>query len=121
MPMLYNEMINECAKYDCGLVGTPFPLPDFEDSMPNKLFEYVAAGIPSIVINSPEAAKFVEENGLGLSVQDASMVPEAMERLKGDCNVKQDRWRFTMETEMPGLLELYGSLCGKSERVISQI
>jgi glycosyltransferase involved in cell wall biosynthesis len=120
MPMLYNELIQEMAQYDCGLVGTPFPLPDFEDSMPNKLFEYIGAGIPCVVVNSPEAARFVEENGLGLSVQDASEVPQALEKLK-DNTVRRDRWRHTMETEMPPLIEMYGELCGKKERVISQM
>jgi hypothetical protein len=118
MPMLYNELIQEMAKYDCGLVGTPFPLKDFEESMPNKLFEYTAAGIPSVVINSPEASKYVEEHELGLSVQDASEVPAALEKLK---NHKVDRYRHTMETEMPSLIELYEGLCGHSSRVISQI
>lgn len=120
MPMLYNDMIQEMAQYECGLVGTPFPVKDFEDSMPNKLFEYIASGIPCVVVNSPEAEKYVTEHGLGVGVRDASEIASAMDKLTG-LPVKMERHRHSMETEIPALVELYGSLCGKSERIISQI
>ena len=107
------------AMYDAGLVGSPYPLDDFKDSMPNKLFEYISAGIPALVFNAPEAGKYVEENGLGLSIQDASEVPQALEKLK-DHNVLMDRWRYTMDGEIPSLVTLYGELCGQSQRVIAQ-
>jgi hypothetical protein len=61
------------SQHSVGIVGTPYPLSDFADSMPNKLFEYVAAGLPVICINAPEAAKYAEANGLGMGVQTQTM------------------------------------------------
>jgi glycosyltransferase involved in cell wall biosynthesis len=34
-------------------------------ALPNKLFEYVAAGLPIVVADLPEAATLVRERGIG--------------------------------------------------------
>jgi len=120
-PEIYPEMLALMSQHDAGLVGTPFPVKDFEDSMPNKLFEYLAAGLPCIIINSPEALRFGLENQVGIGIQDASQVAEAMESLK-DHRVSEDRWAFTMESQMPKLFSLYSEvLCNRSPRVIAQM
>jgi glycosyltransferase involved in cell wall biosynthesis len=105
-PVMYNELIQVMGRYTAGLVGSPWPLPDFGDAMPNKMFEYIAAGIPCVVINAPESRKFVEENGFGLGIEDASEVKSALEKLKNH-HVLRDRWGFTMEGELPKILEMY--------------
>jgi glycosyltransferase involved in cell wall biosynthesis len=117
---MYNELLMQMSRHSAGLVGSPYPLDDFKDSMPNKLFEYVSAGLPVIVINSPEASKYVEENGLGVSIQDASEVGKALEELKGK-SLLRERWKFTLEGEISSLVSLYEELCGKDQRVIAQV
>jgi len=88
--------------------------------MPNKFFEYVAAGLPCIIVNSPEAQRFAEENNLGVGIQDATQVKQALDSLK-DHRVAQDRWGYTMESQIPKLLALYQEVLGaKSPRVIAQ-
>ena len=120
-PVNYDALIFKLAGHSAGLVGSPIPLPDFEDSMPNKLFEYVSAGIPCIVINAPEAQKFVEEHNLGVGIRDPSDVHEALEQLTKH-SVRADRWRYTMEGQIPALLALYREiLCLKGPRIINQM
>jgi glycosyltransferase involved in cell wall biosynthesis len=119
-PMIYPQMIAQCSTHTAGLVGSPYPLKDFEDSMPNKLFEYVAAGIPCIVVNAPEAKEFVETHGLGIGIQDPKEVADALLKLK-DHTVLRDRWDFTMETEIPKLITFYEDLLGRSVRPIPQM
>jgi glycosyltransferase involved in cell wall biosynthesis len=52
-------------------------------SLPNKLFEYVSAGVPVVASNFPEIASFVESNRVGLVVEPdkEDEVVRAIERL----------------------------------------
>ena len=120
-PQLYDGLLYHLSRHSAGIVGCPYPDPAFTDSMPNKLFEYVAAGIPCLVINAPEAKQYVEQNHLGMGIRDASEVIPAIESLTGH-RVKEDRWRFTMEGELPALLGFYEEVlrCSPVPRDISQ-
>jgi glycosyltransferase involved in cell wall biosynthesis len=119
-PLVYPEMLDALMTHSAGLVGSPYPLEDFKDSMPNKLFEYISAGIPAIVVNAPEAKEYVEFHGIGLGVNGPSEIGDALERLK-DHRVVQDRWGFTMQSELPKLVEFYREVMDtRSQRVIRQ-
>ena len=52
--------------------------------LPNKLFEYINAGIPVICSNLPEMKKFVEENGIGVIAKKITMdgLEEAISRIQ---------------------------------------
>lgn len=118
-PVLYNELLFRLGTHTAGLVGSPYPLRDFEDSMPNKLFEYVSAGIPVIIVNAPEAQRFAEFHGLGIGVQDPTEVKDALTRLKG-YRIDRERWKFAMQGELPTLENLYGEVLRSGRRVIRQ-
>lgn len=119
-PLTFDQLLVNLATHSAGLVGSPYPLLDFEDAMPNKVFEYVAAGIPCIVVNAPEARRFVEENGLGVGIDDPTQVPEALNECKS-LQVHRDRWGYTMDGEIPKLLELYREVLVCKRRRISQL
>lgn len=120
-PEVYDELIRKLSQHTAGLVGTPFHVAEFDDAMPNKLFEYISAGIPVIVLNAPEAGRFVEDHDLGICVRDASEIPNALERLT-DHNIPLDRWQYTMESQLPSLLGLYEEvLWNKRPRTLRQI
>lgn len=120
-PLLYNVLLGSLGMHTAGLVGTPYPVSDFQDSMPNKLFEYVSAGIPCVVVNSPEAKTFVEENELGLGISDATEVPDALDKLR-NTRVHLDRWQYAMESEVPKLVELLREVaCISNPRIIRQV
>ena len=79
-----------------------------EGSMLNKLFEYVAAGIPVIACNSPEAQKYVIDNGLGVSVDSISDIPGVYDsheewRMK----VAKKKTAFVMEKEIKKIEKIY--------------
>ena len=118
-PIVYPQLLHQLSYHTAGLVGAPYELEDFKDSMPNKLFEYLAAGIPCVVINSPEAQKYVEDHNVGVGIQDASEVRGALDKLK---DYKPNRWEFTMEAEIPKLLALYEEvMCTVVPRDIDQV
>lgn len=51
-------------------------------SLPNKLFEYIQAGVPQIVSNLPERRRLVESYGVGVVVDLLEPVPVAQAALK---------------------------------------
>lgn len=61
------EVIELLAKSRVGVV-TYLPAPNHIDSQPNKLFEYMGAGIPVVASDFPHWRKLVEENKCGLCV-----------------------------------------------------
>lgn len=120
-PKIYPDMMQSIAGHEAGIVGAPIEILDFRDSMPNKLFEYISAGVPAIIINAPEAQAFVEQNDLGVGIRDVSELPEALEKLTNH-NVSLDRWGFTMESQIPKVLALYEEIrCAQSPRAIPQM
>ena len=68
------KLIPEMQQYRWGLVGNTNRFKQWDVSMPNKLFEYMAAGIPVVVWNAAEAAKFVEREGVGIVVNSAEEI-----------------------------------------------
>jgi len=112
-PLVYPEMLRSIAQHSVGIVGSPIKLLDFEDSLPNKLFEYISAGIPVIVLNSPEAKAYVEERKLGVGVADAKEAIEAYEMLSRDYDVTKARWEYAMEAELPKLTGFYREVLGQ--------
>jgi glycosyltransferase involved in cell wall biosynthesis len=90
--------------------------------MPNKLFEYLMAGLALVVTSDGEAARFVESLGCGITASSStpqaiaeairSVPPYQIEsmRLLG---LKAAR-RYSWEVEQSKLLELYERLCGSN-------
>jgi glycosyltransferase involved in cell wall biosynthesis len=68
------------AKSKVGLV-TFLPAPNHIDAQPNKMFEYMSAGIPIITSNFPLWQKLVEDNQCGLCVNplDPRAIAEAIQ------------------------------------------
>jgi glycosyltransferase involved in cell wall biosynthesis len=61
-------------------------------SLPNKLFEYVAAGVPVVASNFPEIASFVDSNKVGLVVEPAKEdeVVRAIEQLLANAEMHRE-------------------------------
>lgn len=105
----FSSITRELSRYTCGLVGTWPHHPQQEMAMPNKLFEYLAAGLPVIVVgNESEAGHFVETEGVGRCVKTPAEISKAMigiERLKP--MVWEKSITMTMESQVPKIINLY--------------
>jgi glycosyltransferase involved in cell wall biosynthesis len=100
----------------------PFlPVAGHEDALPNKLFEYMAAGLPVVASAFPAWREIVEDAGCGILVdpRDPGAIATAIERLLADdeeAAAMGARGRaafersYTWETEAPKLLALYDRL-----------
>jgi hypothetical protein len=97
--------IDQYTRYDYGFVGSNVDTPEIQMCMPNKLFDCIAAGIPMIVLNAKTAGKFVEDNGMGISVQGLNNlkdVPWHDKEFWAKCkeNVRAVRYEYTMEKQL---------------------
>jgi len=103
-----------------GLV-LPHPGPNHTEAQPNKLFEYMAAGLPVVASNFPLWREFVEGLGCGLVVNplDPGEIARAIGALLEDPARAEAMGRrgreavaakFNWETEAMGFLNLYEQL-----------
>ena len=107
-PTDYLYLLQEMSRYDWGLIGNEVKCSQRKHAMPNKLFEYMTAGIPIIVINAEEAGKFVEEHGVGVYIEDIEDIHKVYpDHEKYRMTVLAKRHLFTMEKQMPDILSLY--------------
>lgn len=89
-------------------------------SLPNKLFEYVAAGIPVLASGLPEISRLVEEYGIGLLTVpgDPGSVKAALEEILNGGkklaefkkNILRAREELTWQEEVRRLLNAYSKI-----------
>jgi glycosyltransferase involved in cell wall biosynthesis len=71
---------------DAGLWTLPNLSRNFFYALPNKVFEYMASGLPLLVANFPEPKRIVDEFGVGLAFDpyDSASIAAQMNRLVED-------------------------------------
>jgi len=109
--LTYDKLLPLLGCHDWGLCGNLTEYREWDLAMPNKLFEYMAAGIPIIALNCGEVADFVEKHGVGIAVKSVKEIKERWdERQKCQKNVFLKRFQFTMEKNIGVLEDLYRKL-----------
>lgn len=81
--MSYSEVMSALEDADVGLVCF-YPLPNHTRAQPNKLFEYMMAGLPMIVSDFPLWRQIVIDNGCGIGVNpnDPSSIAGALRQMR---------------------------------------
>lgn len=67
-PVAYEELLSNVGRHDWGLVGNTTKTREWQVAMPNKLFEYMATGVPIVSMNADNCAEFIREEGIGIAV-----------------------------------------------------
>jgi len=110
-PVVYDVLLRNIARHDWGLVGNIFPSFEWDNAMPNKLFEYMSAGVPVVAINAKESEEFVVKHGVGISVKSIEELKERWDEHKEiRRNLIKKRVEFSMEKNIHKLEELYSKL-----------
>ncbi len=115
-----NEILNESK---AGLV-TFLPEPNHINAQPNKMFEYMAAGIPVIASDFPLWQKIISENKCGICVdpKDIKTIADAVNYLTthddeaqqmGVNGRKAVEEKYNWKAEEKKLIELYMHLASK--------
>ena len=111
MTLPYNELIKNLGHYDWGLVGNIKAYNNWNVAIPNKMFEYMAGGIPVVAINAKQCEDFVTKNGVGISVKSVDELKDRWdERYECQINVIKNRFKWCMEAHIHELEDLYKEL-----------
>jgi len=88
--MRWEEMMGFTMCCDAGLSLDPDNCINQRFSLPNKLFDYIAAGIPAVVSPLPEVSAVVDKYGCGLVLSDVTpyAIAGILERLKDDSSLR---------------------------------
>jgi glycosyltransferase involved in cell wall biosynthesis len=99
--------------------------PNYRDSLPTKLFEYMGLGLPVVASDFPLYRDIIDRHQCGICVNPADLpaVHSAVEHLldnpaeaamMGQRGREAVRQNYTWDTEAKKLLDLYKSLLGRS-------
>jgi glycosyltransferase involved in cell wall biosynthesis len=82
----WQEMIRYTKSADAGLSLDKDTNLNYHFSLPNKLFDYISAGIPVIAGNLPEVKKIVDDTGCGLIISSITSgeIVKAVKKLRDD-------------------------------------
>lgn len=112
------ELARFSASADVGLCLIEGTSLSYRYCMPNKLFEYLAAGVPPIVSDLPEIRRAVELHGAGWVLGEWSAAA-VRDLVAGIDSVTVARYRaaalraaehYTWERQLPALQRVYGRL-----------
>ena len=118
-PVPKDEMAALLGAADVGLdVLADIPLFRYGVS-PNKLFDYMAAGLPSITNTRGEVAALVDEAGAGLSVAPDGL-SDAVRRMATSTQEERQAWGASGR-EYIGRTRSRTALAGKLERVLDEL
>ncbi len=116
--MPYGKMMQYTALCDIGVsIDKPVSM-NYQYSLPNKLFDYIAAGIPVLASPLVEVKKVVEGYDVGMCIQDhdPAHIARVIEDMFSDAS-RYERWRsnahkisqeLCWENEEKELAKVYG-------------
>ena len=117
-----SEALGSIAECEMGLMLIQPVCRSYELTLPNKLFEYAAAGLPILASDLPVIGRLVRSEGIGevVSAQDVEQIARAMERLADpDVNARRREHavafaeRETWEKERELLAAAYADATGR--------
>jgi glycosyltransferase involved in cell wall biosynthesis len=115
-PVGQDDLIDFLASADVALHPLPGGTPNHDQALPNKLFEYLHAGLPLVVSDAVLMADFVRTNDLGevFTTGDAADLARAVNRVLDDGRTPVSRdeltARYCWQQQEPTLVALYRSL-----------
>ena len=107
-PVTYDKLMLKISRHDWGLVGNIHETSEWKVAFPNKLFEYIAAGVPVVALNADYCADFLIETGFGIVVKS---LEELAERWEEHTEIRKviykGRMKYCMENNIHQLEQLY--------------
>lgn len=103
-PVKSSDVVAAARGADAGIWTLPNLSRNFYYALPNKIFEYMASGLPVLAAHYPEARRLVEGNGIGLCFDpyDPRSIAAQIERLAADPSLR-DAMRARLGSVLSGL------------------
>ena len=111
-------LMRTLPKYDLGWAGFNATLngAHLDTVLPNKLYEYLGAGLPVITMRDHLAlSRFVDREGVGVVIDDITDLAEAVDSMDMSAlrrTVAEKRDRYTFEAQVGEVIALYHDLVG---------
>lgn len=108
----YPVLIHRLSQHDWGFVGTyRTDIAAHQHSVPNKVFDYFAAGIPILVMNAPQVRQYTDL-GMGVYLTSLDELPfvTRLDRRPYVQRVMEERKNHTMEAHIDDAVVLYSEL-----------
>ena len=105
-------LLQELPAYDFGWAGFNSALngPHLDTALPNKLYEYLACGLPVITLEHKALRRMLAEEGVGIALDSVEDLAGALARADTGAlraRVAAARERFTVEHEIDRIAALY--------------
>jgi glycosyltransferase involved in cell wall biosynthesis len=123
-PLSPAALLRELPSYDFGWCGFNETLnkAHLDTALPNKLYEYLACGLPVLAFPHRAITHVLKEQGLGIVVESArELGPELARRDLGKLRqrVGAARGRLTVEANIASVVELYQALVAAPRSAVS--
>jgi glycosyltransferase involved in cell wall biosynthesis len=115
--VFYEDLHNYTCSADIGICLFEPISKSYELALPNKLFEYIMAGIPSIATNLPAISEVILKNKNGLLINDVNDVEEIIDNLEKlentvfrnelSENAKKSRVNYSYESQENLILTIF--------------
>ncbi len=108
-------LLRELARYDFGWAGFNSTLngAHLDTVLPNKLYEYLACGLPILTLRHRALSRFVEENRVGLALDDVEGLAQRLAETDVEAvraRVRAMRHRMTVEANIGAVGALYDAV-----------
>jgi len=113
------RLFEEITQYDFGWAGFNDTLNrvHLDTVLPNKLFEYIACGLPVIGFKHKSLQHFLEKHRLGFVVDAVSGLADRLRDPEIDVlreNIRIRRRDFTVEANIGMIVDVYRQLCNET-------
>lgn len=109
-PKSVKNLLPNIARHDWGLIGNINKTQEWNVALPNKLFEYIAASIPIVVMNAAHVAEIVKKYDIGIVVDSVDELAERWpEHREKRANLIKVRKQFLMNNHIHKLEDFYKS------------
>ena len=118
--VLPHQVVNVCKLADAGISPIQNMCKSYYLSLPNKIFEYIQAGIPVLVSDFPEMKKIIEDYNVGFTfdIEDTIQIADIINLIYSDKNSYQSfcenskiaSLSLNWEVEQSKLLSVYNKL-----------
>ncbi len=111
------DLFEEISQYDLGWAGFNNTLNQkhIDTAMPNKVFEYIACGLPVITFPHKSLKQFIVGQELGVVVDNIDALGTALREVDLTAlkrRVRSKRHDFTVEANIGRILDIYSTLAG---------
>lgn len=112
-PLPYKQLLYELSQYHYGFVGFTFDdIPEEQKlflnaTSPNKLFDYLSAGVPSIVYNMQTSSEIVKKYDIGFTCKNIKNLHKQIEKCNKICIDQEVFKSLTMEANIEKVEDFY--------------